>query len=1092
MKRSEEDRSGRQSSLFGTVNLEVTKVSRRKGEAMKQGSMIMKGAFVGLFLILAIVMTNNAGFAATWHWDAWDTGSLLGWMKNVTAPSGCPTCDNSVHVEAAGGNPGGYLHIETNFGLGGAMTTKTELSGDYGFAQEITISVDLKFFAAPNLNGAYLRFRYLDPTYNGWRYLLTGSATIGVWRTYRVTINPFWTDAEAQAAGWVKDFNDSTVVSFAQTMSNVYHPEIRLEGGSISAGIDNFTLGKVIFSANFESDTPGSPPNASPPGDPSGDSILIELDCNPTLNPGCADIAVAAPGGGGFDTKSLRISRGPDGSQQPRVLGYPATTWGPYNNGILTIIWRASCQGTQIGANYEPISQWGGSSVLTLQPYFVLYSWHGSDPYYGDILYRDATTEPGGQPLPTGVNWSVDTPQTFRAVVNMATGKFDLFIDESLVAQNRSWQQNFTALQDFYFRIFGGNAAETYHIDDICIIYSVPPPVAGPCAGHGGDSDGDGICDDVDPCPNDPNNDIDKDGICAGIGFKPPMLGDRDNCPFDYNPDQLDTFHSGLGDVCNPDIDGDGVPNVDDNCPLIPNSPPDPDSPPSRTNPQPTCTYEEKVDAPSLPVNPGESIWVEAKFTNNSTLPIRTFPIDSFTTAFELRGSFIQKRDLIPGLYRNPDDVIYIQPGETVSIKVNLCDIFFCEDLPSGPLTGIATFTSVHQPFLEDNPALDDVTATDYFNIQVSSQAAVKTYPATVTFSPDVWKVGVTQTITAYISNVEGHSVEDIDPSTIKLNGSVLIKEGSASISGDVLMVQFDGAAAIGSLGTLTGATFYPTVEGKLNKINTTTDRFLAKGEIKMEPILIVKFDKYTVGFGAKPVCTKEPIEDGVQLRLYSKARGSCAAGYGISWCHYPEIWNGKPQFAPCPYAASALTVNGKAVFYDVPSGDYLVIGEYKYKDSKGGPQTVYIGSCVGSLPKATVVTEHLYIIQSAAGRVFPCLSQIISGSELQMIQPEYVEWSGTQEVYPFVFESTGDWTVTTSVQPPQGFVANNKSLTTDVNDSLKAVQFTVTDVGSKWKPTKVKHKIKHKGKTKDIEKEIGIKLTPELAKKKGVGIYGE
>ena len=56
----------------------------------------------------------------------------------------------------------------------------------------------------------------------------------------------------------------------------------------------------------------------------------------------------------------------------------------------------------------------------------------------------------------------------------------------------------------------------------------------------------------------------------------------------------------------------------------------------------------------------------------------------------------------------------------------------------------------------------------------------------------------------------------------------------------------------------------------------------------------------------------------------------------------------------------------------------------------------------------------------------------------------------------------------------------------------MEAVQFTVTDVGSSWKETKVKYKIKHKKKTETFESEIGIKLSKELAKQKKKGIYGD
>jgi len=54
------------------------------------------------------------------------------------------------------------------------------------------------------------------------------------------------------------------------------------------------------------------------------------------------------------------------------------------------------------------------------------------------------------------------------------------------------------------------------------------------------DSDGDGINDDLDNCPTDPNNDIDNDGIC----------GDIDNCPQHTNPDQTDEDGDSIGDIC--------------------------------------------------------------------------------------------------------------------------------------------------------------------------------------------------------------------------------------------------------------------------------------------------------------------------------------------------------------------------------------------------------------------------------------------------------------------------------------------------------------------------------------------------------------
>ncbi len=114
------------------------------------------------------------------------------------------------------------------------------------------------------------------------------------------------------------------------------------------------------------------------------------------------------------------------------------------------------------------------------------------------------------------------------------------------------------------------------------------------------------------------------------------------------------------------------------------------------------------------------------------------------------------------------------------------------------------------------------------------------------------------------------------------------------------------------------------------------------------------------------------------------------------------------------------------------------------------------------------------------------------TGSELLVIEPEYIEWDGTQELYPFVFESIGDWSVTTAVSPPEGFVADTDSLSEEVNSELEAVQFTITDVGSRWVSTGVLHTLKHKKKTQKIQSKISIKLTKRLAEEKGVDIYGE
>lgn len=101
-----------------------------------------------------------------------------------------------------------------------------------------------------------------------------------------------------------------------------------------------------------------------------------------------------------------------------------------------------------------------------------------------------------------------------------------------------------------------------------------------------GDSDGDGVSDDVDNCLYDWNADqADFDGDGQGDACDSTPNGDIDvdsvdnaidNCQTVYNPDQSDLDGDGVGDVCDEhpigDTDGDGFGDDRDNCPTVGNA----------------------------------------------------------------------------------------------------------------------------------------------------------------------------------------------------------------------------------------------------------------------------------------------------------------------------------------------------------------------------------------------------------------------------------------------------------------------------------------------------------------------------------------
>jgi hypothetical protein len=191
-----------------------------------------------LALIAAFAVALPAAAATSGYTETWDgAGNLAGWFPN--------TIDSTVVNPGAGGNTGGYLETRRSGSFPiGAATDLAAATGSFG-SQVWTAKADLIGLVGAT-SDVWLRFRFQDSSHNGWRYRLTGLLDQS-WQTFSVTFDSQWTDVQAQAHGWQTDFPSGFgSVGWAQTLSNVYTTEIRIEGSTnLAAGIDNFSLTAV-------------------------------------------------------------------------------------------------------------------------------------------------------------------------------------------------------------------------------------------------------------------------------------------------------------------------------------------------------------------------------------------------------------------------------------------------------------------------------------------------------------------------------------------------------------------------------------------------------------------------------------------------------------------------------------------------------------------------------------------------------------------------------------------------------------------------------------------------------------------------------
>jgi len=346
----------------------------------------------------------------------------------------------------AGGNPGGYLRSTRDPGGTFPIGTTTEIpeaSDDYAAAGVFEVSFDV-LFETGTFTSAVFRARFSGPTFNGWYIPFTNDFTPGVWKSYVIAFDPTWSDAEALAAGW---FSDGGPETFAQTFSDVYHPEIRISGTGEPLGvcIDNFRIRAcpektIVLNADFNADTPGLPPDLTLPGAPTGDFLQ--------LAEASGTVTVAASVGSLTDQPILM-------DQVPGIGGLDVFCYPASNEcNLVRVAWNSLARSNDIFFLACVVRDPGGLIIASLE-----YRANG------ELTYNSV----GGVGPTLPVAYTPDVDQRFEILVDLTTKTSSLSVDGIPLAgfQNVPFAQ--AAASGFGRLGFegGGTFAQQFAIDNI-------------------------------------------------------------------------------------------------------------------------------------------------------------------------------------------------------------------------------------------------------------------------------------------------------------------------------------------------------------------------------------------------------------------------------------------------------------------------------------------------------------------------------------------------------------------------------------------------------------------------------------------------
>ncbi len=239
-------------------------------------------------------------------------------------------------------------------------------------------------------------------------------------------------------------------------------------------------------------------------------------------------------------------------------------------------------------------------------------------------------------------------------------------------------------------------------------------------------------------------------------------------------------------------------------------------------------------------------------------------------------------------------------------------------------------------------------------------------------------------------------------------------------------------------------------------------------------------------GWGHHPPVTRMPLA-GITVHVFQRS--------GSEFCsHHQPGWTGWNWWRHVVHdCEESLAVNSGVTDSDgfvsipVPPGDYIVVTFFDVDDD--GEVDHYIGRRARNISCGETKKRRLRLLVTPRGKRLAARISRLTGSELLIVEPDLVVWDDVEQEYPFGFESEGDWGVGVAVEPPEGFEADADALSTIVEDSMEALQFTITEVGSTLVPTKTTFTVQHDGRHIEVKSKVGVLLTPDYARERGFDV---